>query len=67
MPGIEESEAVKIFCFFINFFKVLLFNFGAAKKILQDSRKNCALIKKKIKFSSYKRNFRGIGCKVIYD
>jgi hypothetical protein len=26
-----------------------------------------ALIKKKIKFSSYIRKFRGIGCKVIYD
>ncbi len=26
-----------------------------------------SLIKKKIKFSSYIRKFRGIGCKVIYD
>jgi hypothetical protein len=26
-----------------------------------------ALIKKKIKFASYIRKFRGIGCKVIYD
>ncbi len=26
-----------------------------------------ALIKKKRKFSSYIRKFRGIGCKVIYD
>ncbi len=26
-----------------------------------------ALIKNKIKFSSYIRKFRGIGCKVIYD
>jgi hypothetical protein len=25
------------------------------------------LIKNKIKFSSYIRKFRGIGCKVIYD
>jgi hypothetical protein len=25
------------------------------------------LIKKKRKFSSYKRKFRGIGCKVMYD
>jgi hypothetical protein len=49
---LEETEAVKIFgIFFLNFLKVQQFNFGAAKKILQDSRKNCALIKKKIKFS----------------
>jgi hypothetical protein len=44
--------------------------------VLQKLRKNSylipgflsnALIKKKMKFSSYIRKFRGIGCKAIYD
>ncbi len=33
----------------------------------QVTMKEDALIKKKIKFCSYIRKFRGIGCKVLYD
>jgi hypothetical protein len=32
-----------------------------------DADTDITLIKKEIKFSSYIRKFRGIGCKVIYD
>jgi hypothetical protein len=32
-----------------------------------ETGKYCTLIKKKRKFSSYIRKFRGIGCKVIHD
>ncbi len=40
---------------------------GIGIKRRQVTMKEDALIKKKIKLSSYIKKLRGIGCKVIYD